>query len=143
MVYIFFIKVKAIPHIYSIFFLFSVFFLELGTEPRALRLLSKRSTTEVNPQPLYSIFYNLLTILKNTYKHIKYTFYVLIMSQHGCPSTLLYGYTVLYQINLLSADIHSPEPPSLSCFALKYKKSQLLISWRARLERLCVYSLSK
>jgi len=25
---------------------------ELGTEPRALRLLGKRSTTELNPQPL-------------------------------------------------------------------------------------------
>jgi len=31
------------------FFFFS--FLELGTEPRALRLLGKRSTTELNPQP--------------------------------------------------------------------------------------------
>ncbi|EDL82178.1 rCG28938 [Rattus norvegicus] len=28
------------------------FFSELGTEPRALRLLGKRSTTELNPQPL-------------------------------------------------------------------------------------------
>lgn len=46
-------------------------------------------------------------------------------------------------IHIHNADIHSAEPPSLSCFALKYKKSQLLISWRARLERLCVYSLSK
>jgi len=27
------------------------FFLELGTEPRALRFLGKRSTTELNPQP--------------------------------------------------------------------------------------------
>lgn len=41
------------------------------------------------------------------------------------------------------ADLPSAEPPSRSCFALKYKKSQLLISWRARLERLSVYSLSK
>ena len=32
---------------YSFFF----FFLELGTEPRALRLLGKCSTTELNPQP--------------------------------------------------------------------------------------------
>jgi len=34
----------------SLFFLF--FFSELGTEPRALRLLGKRSTTELNPQLL-------------------------------------------------------------------------------------------
>jgi len=32
-------------------FLFS-FLSEMGTEPRALRLLGKRSTTELNPQPL-------------------------------------------------------------------------------------------
>jgi len=34
-----------------------IFFLELGTEPRALQFLGKRSTTELNPQPpklLYS-----------------------------------------------------------------------------------------
>jgi len=30
----------------------SIFFPELGTEPRALRFLGKRSTTELNPQPL-------------------------------------------------------------------------------------------
>jgi len=36
--------------VYVFFFLFS-FFSELGTEPRALRLLGKRSTTELNPQP--------------------------------------------------------------------------------------------
>jgi len=36
---------------------FSFFsFSELGTEPRALRLLGKRSTTELNPQPPFSIF---------------------------------------------------------------------------------------
>jgi len=35
-----------------IFFFFgSFFFLELGTEPRALRFLGKHSTTELNPQP--------------------------------------------------------------------------------------------
>jgi len=28
------------------------FFSDLGTKPRALRLLGKRSTTELNPQPL-------------------------------------------------------------------------------------------
>jgi len=33
---------------YNFFFFF---FPELGTEPRALRLLGKRSTTELNPQP--------------------------------------------------------------------------------------------
>jgi len=34
-----------------VLFLFCFVFLELGTEPRALRLLGKRSTTELNPQP--------------------------------------------------------------------------------------------
>jgi len=33
------------------FFFFGSFFSELGTEPRALRFLGKRSTTELNPQP--------------------------------------------------------------------------------------------
>jgi hypothetical protein len=32
------------------------FFPELRTEPRALRLLGKRSTTELNPQPLLKDF---------------------------------------------------------------------------------------
>jgi len=32
-------------------FSFLFFFSELGTEPRALRLLGKRPTTELNPQP--------------------------------------------------------------------------------------------
>ncbi|EDM11422.1 rCG52991, isoform CRA_d [Rattus norvegicus] len=35
---------------------FFFFFPELGTEPRALRFLGKRSTTELNPQPLQCIF---------------------------------------------------------------------------------------
>jgi len=35
----------------SFFFLF--FFSELGTEPRALHLLGKRSTTEPNPRPQF------------------------------------------------------------------------------------------
>ncbi|EDL79617.1 rCG26607 [Rattus norvegicus] len=34
-----------------IFFFCLFFFSELGTEPRALCLLGKRSTTELNPQP--------------------------------------------------------------------------------------------
>jgi len=33
---------------------FFFFFFELGTEPRALRFLGKRSTTELNPQPQHS-----------------------------------------------------------------------------------------
>jgi len=32
------------------FFFLVLFFSELGTEPRALRFLGKRSTTELNPQ---------------------------------------------------------------------------------------------
>jgi len=37
---------------WGFFFFFWFFFSELGTEPRALRFLGKRSTTELNPQPL-------------------------------------------------------------------------------------------
>jgi len=40
------------------FFFFWFFFSELGTEPRALCFLGKRSTTELNPQPLFSPFLN-------------------------------------------------------------------------------------
>jgi len=43
------------PPLFCFFFLF-LFFSELGTEPRALCLLGKRSTTELNPQPLLSSF---------------------------------------------------------------------------------------
>jgi len=43
-------KTISLPHIMARFFVY--FFLsELGTEPRALRLLGKRSITEPNPQP--------------------------------------------------------------------------------------------
>jgi len=39
------------------FFSFSFFFFsELGTEPRALRMLGKHSTTELNPQPRKLLF---------------------------------------------------------------------------------------
>jgi len=40
--------------LFSLFFFF--FFPGLGTEPRALRSLGKRSTAELNPQPLTSVF---------------------------------------------------------------------------------------
>jgi len=40
----------------TFFFFFLFFFSELGTEPRALRFLGKRSATEPNPQPLNSTF---------------------------------------------------------------------------------------
>jgi len=40
---------------FFVFFVFS-FFPELGTEPRALRFLGKRSTTELNPQPHFGVF---------------------------------------------------------------------------------------
>jgi len=42
---------------YIYFFFFWFFFSELGTEPRALRFLGKRSTTELNPQPRFYIFF--------------------------------------------------------------------------------------
>jgi len=42
----------------TLFFFFWFFFSELGTEPRALRFLGKRSTTELNPQPLDPDTYN-------------------------------------------------------------------------------------
>jgi len=41
-------------------FSFLSFFPELGTEPRALCFLGKRSTTELNPQPL-SFFHSRIT----------------------------------------------------------------------------------
>jgi len=41
-----------------IHFFFFHFFSELGTEPRALRLLGKGSTTELNPQPCDSLLKN-------------------------------------------------------------------------------------
>jgi len=40
--------------LFFFFFFFWFFFSELGTEPRALRFLGKRSTTELNPQPPWS-----------------------------------------------------------------------------------------
>jgi len=39
-----------------LFLFFFSFFPELGTELRALRLLGKRSTTELNPQPRKGCF---------------------------------------------------------------------------------------
>jgi len=44
--------VKGYCVVCSCFFLF---FSELGTEPRALRFLGKRSTTELNPQPVLCV----------------------------------------------------------------------------------------
>jgi len=41
---------------FEFFFFFWFFFSELGTEPRALRFLGKRSTTELNPQPPFFEF---------------------------------------------------------------------------------------
>jgi len=43
-------------HEFISFFFFWFFFSELGTEPRALRFLGKRSTTELNPQPPWVYF---------------------------------------------------------------------------------------
>jgi len=48
---------------FSNLFLFSFFFPELGIEPRALRLLGKRSTAELNPQPS-NLFLNMRTSYK-------------------------------------------------------------------------------
>jgi hypothetical protein len=45
---------------YFVFFYFS----ELRTEPRAMCLLGKRSTTELNPQPLKSPFLSYLPATK-------------------------------------------------------------------------------
>jgi len=41
------------------YFYFFFFFSELETEPRALRLLGKCSTAELNPQPITFIFVGL------------------------------------------------------------------------------------
>jgi len=43
-------------HSFFLFYFFLFLFSELGTEPRALCFLGKRSTTEVNPQPQVSSF---------------------------------------------------------------------------------------
>ncbi|EDL97920.1 rCG63336 [Rattus norvegicus] len=47
---------------------------ELGTEPRALRFLGKRSTTELNPQPPRPLKMNINNSLKevqeNTNRHL-------------------------------------------------------------------------
>jgi len=37
--------------VFGDFFFFWFFFSELGTEPRAMHFLGKRSTTELNPNP--------------------------------------------------------------------------------------------
>jgi len=42
---------RSISQRFTLFFFSFFFFSELGTKPRALRLLGKRSTTELNPQP--------------------------------------------------------------------------------------------
>jgi len=44
-------KLLAWVSFFFSFLFFFFFFSELGTEPRALRLVGKRSTTELNPQP--------------------------------------------------------------------------------------------
>jgi len=49
---------------FSLLFFFSP---ELGTEPRALRLLGKHSTTEPNPQPQPHDFYTFTFILHTQY----------------------------------------------------------------------------
>jgi len=54
------------PLLVFFFFSFLFFFSELGTKPRALRLLGKRSTTELNPQPPLLVFLCLLGILGQT-----------------------------------------------------------------------------
>jgi hypothetical protein len=51
---------------------FSFFFLELRTEPRALRLLGKRSTTELKPQPRGVFLF--LYILASICCHLSFLF---------------------------------------------------------------------
>jgi len=47
----------------TLFFFFWFFLSELGTEPRALRFLGKRSTTELNPQPQSFAFLSGISIM--------------------------------------------------------------------------------
>jgi len=60
--FIFYVVVAVVVVVFVIFtfffffFFFWFFFSELGTKSRALRFLGKRSTTELNPQPLYLLF---------------------------------------------------------------------------------------
>jgi len=56
--------IKATILFYFILF-FGSFFSELGTEPRALRFLGKRSTTELNPQPRQFYFSPRLNLYHN------------------------------------------------------------------------------
>jgi len=54
--FLFYLSCLGVFGFFFVFFFFVFFsfffFSELGTEPRALRFLGKRSTTELNPQPL-------------------------------------------------------------------------------------------
>ncbi|EDM07178.1 rCG63521 [Rattus norvegicus] len=73
--YVFLVSVQALyltshlpgPLDHSFFFFFSFLFSfpELRTEPRALRLPGKRSTTELNPQPWITFYITLW------YKHMQ------------------------------------------------------------------------
>jgi len=60
------------------FFFLSFFLLELGTEPRALHLLVKRSTTELNPQPPGCFV--LMCVLPNIFQRFIYFMYVSSLS---------------------------------------------------------------
>jgi len=54
---------NPLSHPQLFFFFFWFFFPELGTKPRALRFLGKRSTTELNPQPPSPAIFNAPNIL--------------------------------------------------------------------------------
>jgi len=68
----------------QLFFFFGSFFSELGTEPRALRFLGKRSTTELSPQPLFTTFIKLKKNMNIPNNKICYH----VLSSYPVPSTL-------------------------------------------------------
>jgi len=59
--------------LFFFFFFFGSFFFppELGTEPRALRFLGKRSTTELNPQPQSVLLITKLSCLPSPETHFQ------------------------------------------------------------------------
>jgi len=94
--------------------LFFFFFPELGTEPRALRLLGKRSTTEPNPQPPPHLFYIVLGVEPRFC-----ACYISTLQPSRIPSSLgdLFA----------SAEDHNPPPSSF----LLYPPLPASLSWIA------------
>jgi len=87
-------------------FLFFFFFLELGTEPRALHLLGKRSTAELNPQPQGELF---LRSLNSKYCAYDFDFYVIshefLRALASCGFSCVYYVTRVLHVVSFSAPL--------------------------------------